>query len=97
MSLVGSPDKLTYSQDTAALQITLPPKASYACCAYPIKMTLSGQIPKLKPAATLLWQAKVRNIADIEDRSAYGLPAEGGVLLLDVPADSAAARGKSVV
>jgi len=90
--LVGSPDKLTCSQDSAALQITLPPKAPYACSAYPIKLTFSGQIPKLKPVARLLWQAQARDISDAEDRSAYGLPAESGVLLLDVPADGAAAR-----
>ena len=92
VSLVGGPDKLAYSQDTEALQITLPPKAPYACCAYPIKLTFSGPIPKLKPAAKLLWQAQARDISGAEDRSAYGLPAESGVLLLAVPADSAAAR-----
>jgi membrane-associated protease RseP (regulator of RpoE activity) len=88
---VGSPDKLTYSQDSAALQVTLPPKAPYAGSAYPIKLTFSGQIPRLKPVARLLWQAQARDISDAEDRSAYGLPAECGVLLLDVPAGSKAA------
>ena len=92
VSLVGSPDKLTSSQNTEALRITLPPKAPYACCAYPIKLKFSGPIPKLKPAAKLLWQAQVRNISGIEDRSAYGLPAECGVLLINVPAGSAAAK-----
>jgi alpha-L-fucosidase len=92
VSLVGSTEHLTYRQDAASLQITLPPKAPYACCAYPIKLTFSGHIPKLKPAARLVWQAQARNISGDEDRSAYGLPTEGGVLLLNVPADSTAAK-----
>jgi hypothetical protein len=77
VSLVGGPDKLAYSQDTEALQITLPPKAPYACCAYPIKLTFSGPIPKLKPAAKLLWQAQARDISGDEDRSAYRLQRHG--------------------
>ncbi len=39
-----------------------------------------------------LWAAKMRDIAGLGERSAYGLPDETGVLLLEVPADSAAAR-----
>jgi alpha-L-fucosidase len=53
MSLVGSSDKLTNRQDTEALQIILPPKAPYACYAYPIKLTFTGPIPKLRPKG--LW------------------------------------------
>jgi alpha-L-fucosidase len=92
VSFVGVSNTLTYSQDAESLQITLPSKAPYACNAYPIKLMFSGQIPKLKPAATLLWQAQARDIAGSEDRSTYGLPAECGVLLLDVPAGSDAAK-----
>jgi len=40
----------------------------------------------------LLWQAQARDIAGAADRSTYGLTADGGVLLLDVPAGSAAAK-----
>ncbi|MGA2501470.1 MAG: PDZ domain-containing protein, partial [Tepidisphaeraceae bacterium] len=39
-----------------------------------------------------LWQAQVRDISGLGDRSAYGLPGEYGVLLLNVPAGSPAAR-----
>ena len=38
------------------------------------------------------FQARVRNIAGLGDRSAYGLPDESGVLLLDVPSTSPAAK-----
>ncbi len=92
VSLLGSPDKLAYNQNTDALQVTFPPKPPYDCCAYPIKLTFSGPIPKLKAPVKLLWQAKARDISGAEDRSAYGLSAEGGVLLLDVPAGSAAGK-----
>jgi alpha-L-fucosidase len=92
VSLLGVSNTLTYSQDAEALHVTLPSKAPYTCSAYPIKLMFSGQIPKLKPAATLLWQAKVRDISGSEDRLTYGLPAECGVLLLDVPAGSGAAK-----
>ncbi len=37
-------------------------------------------------------RARVRDIEGLGDRSAYGLPDETGVLLLDVPADSALAK-----
>jgi membrane-associated protease RseP (regulator of RpoE activity) len=82
---------LIYSQDGEFLKITLPAKAPYECNAYPLKLTFSGQIPKLKPAAKLLWQAKARDISDAEDCAALGLPSEAGVLILDVPANSDAA------
>jgi hypothetical protein len=48
-----------------------------------------------KPAAErphFVWQAQVRNIAGLGDRSAYGLPGESGVLLLSVPPESLAAK-----
>jgi hypothetical protein len=92
VSLLGTSDKLKYSQDAESLQITLPAKAPYECNAYPIKLVFSGQVPKLKPAAKLLWQAQARETEGAEARSAYGLPAECGVLLLDVPAGSDAAK-----
>jgi len=92
VSLLGSSDKLPHRQDVESLQITLPSKAPYTSSAYPLKLMFSGQIPKLKPAATLLWQAQVREISGAEDRATYGLPADYGVLLLDVPAGSDAAK-----
>jgi hypothetical protein len=92
ISLLGSPDKLKFSQDAESLRITLPSKAPYECSAYPLKLVFSGQIPKLKPAPKLLWQAQARDIEGAEDRSTYGLPAECGVLMLGVPAGSDAAR-----
>ena len=67
VSLLGAADKLAYTQDAEALQVTLPPKAPYACCAYPIKLTFAGPIPRLKPAVKLLWQAKVRDIVGREE------------------------------
>jgi hypothetical protein len=39
-----------------------------------------------------VWQARTRNLRGLGDRSAYGLPGEYGVLLVDVPPDSFAAR-----
>ncbi len=39
-----------------------------------------------------LWQARVRDVSGLGDRSAYGLPGEQGVLALDVPETSDAAR-----
>ena len=92
VSLLGTSDNLEFTQDAGALQVTLPSRAPYPCSAYAIKLTFSGQIPKLKPAAQLLWQAQARDISGDEDRSTYGLPAECGVLLLGVPADSDAAK-----
>jgi len=91
ITLIGTSDKLKFSQDAESLQITLSAKP-YECNAYPIKLVFSGQIPKLKPTAKLLWQAQARDIEGAEDRSTYGLPAECGALVLDVPAGSEAAR-----
>ena len=91
VSLVGTLDQLKFSQDAESLQITLPSKAPYACSAYALKLTFSGQIPKLKPAAKLLWQAQARDLEGAADRAAYGLTTDGGVLLLDVPPGSDAA------
>jgi hypothetical protein len=45
----------------------------------------------VKPAKRI-WQAEVRNISGLGDRSAYGLSDEFGVLLLNVPAGSPAAK-----
>jgi len=92
VSLVGTSDKLTWRQDAVALEVTMPAKAPYACSAYPIKLTFSGKIPDLKKSATLLWQAQARDVSGSDDQSSYGLPAESGVLVLDVPAGSAAGR-----
>ena len=50
----------------------------------------SAQAPAAQ--ARFLWQARVRNIAGLGDRSAYGLASESGVLLLHVPEPSEAAR-----
>jgi hypothetical protein len=44
------------------------------------------------PRPSYVWQARVRNISGLGDRSAYGLPGEYGVLLLNVPAGSPAAK-----
>jgi hypothetical protein len=38
------------------------------------------------------WQARIRDISGLGERSAYGLPDESGVLLLNVPAASPAAK-----
>jgi hypothetical protein len=43
-------------------------------------------------SAKHIWQAEVRNISGLGDRSAYGLPDESGVLLLNVPAGTLAAK-----
>jgi len=42
--------------------------------------------------AKYAWQAGIRDISGLGDRSAYGLPDESGVLLLDVPVASPAAK-----
>jgi hypothetical protein len=59
------------------------------------KLKTTGRSPKQappgKPLASL-WQAQVRNISGLGDRSAYGLPDESGVLVLNVPAGSPAAK-----
>ena len=45
------------------------------------------------PAApSVIWQAWVRDISGLGDRSVYGLPDETGVLVMDVPATSLAAK-----
>jgi membrane-associated protease RseP (regulator of RpoE activity) len=61
------------------------------------------EIPQLKPLPVegekpagprlnYAWQAQVRDIAGLGDRSAYGLPEEAGVLVLQVPVGSPAAK-----
>ena len=59
------------------------------------------EIPKLEKLArasrvathaNYAWQAGIRDIEGLSDRSAYGLADESGVLLLDVPAASPAAK-----
>jgi S1-C subfamily serine protease len=54
-----------------------------------VRATATGT-PVAKPAMTI-WQAGVRDISGLGDRSAHGLPDESGVLLLDVPVGSLAA------
>ncbi len=44
------------------------------------------------PDPDLFYQARVRNIAGLGDRSAYGLPDESGILILEVPAASPLAK-----
>ena len=92
VTLLGTADKLKFSQDAGSLQITLPAKPPYECSAYPLKLVFAGQIPKLKAATKLLWQAQARDLAGTEDRTTYGLTTDGGVLLLEVPAGSDAAK-----
>jgi alpha-L-fucosidase len=48
VSLLGSPGKLTYSQDAGGLSIKVP-KAPFESPAYSFKLTFSGQIPTLNP------------------------------------------------
>jgi len=48
VSLVGSPGNLPHGQTSEGLTIAVPPKAPYDCCAYPFKLTFSGQVPGLK-------------------------------------------------
>jgi len=55
----------------------------------------SGAPAKTAPAPnrpSYAFQARVRNISGLGDRSAYGLPDESGVLLVDVPGTSPAAK-----
>jgi hypothetical protein len=68
------------------------------------KMARTPKIPALKtpevrgvtevpaPPQRFVWQAHVRNIVGLGDRSAYGLASESGVLVLSVPKKSEAAR-----
>jgi len=53
-----------------------------------------GAAGKALPAkrASHAWQATIRDISGLGERSAYGLPDESGVLVLDVPAASPAAK-----
>jgi len=92
VSLLGTTDRLKFSQEADALRIQLPPKAPYECNAYPIKLVFSGQIPRLRPAAKLLWQAQAREISGTVDGATYGLAGKSGVLFVDVPAGSDAAK-----
>ena len=64
-------------------------------------IALTPEIPKLVnqvsekkvvKRAQYSWQAALRDIDGLGDRSAYGLPDESGVLVLDVPAASPAAK-----
>jgi len=55
----------------------------------------AGRPARKKPPAqrvSFVLQAPMRDIAGLGDRSAYGLPDETGILLLDVPAASPAAK-----
>jgi len=59
------------------------------------KLTTPPGDGSVKPAVkrpSYAWQAQARNISGLGDRSAYGLPGEYGVLLLNVPAASFAAK-----
>jgi alpha-L-fucosidase len=47
VSLLGYPEKLTYTQDAEGLSIKVP-KAPFESSAYAFKLTFSGQIPTLK-------------------------------------------------
>lgn len=51
----------------------------------------AGSEPAPRQLQTL-WQARVRDIAGLGDQSAYGLPEPSGVLLVEVPSGSQAAR-----
>jgi len=90
MMLLGTTEPLKFTQDADSLQIQLPAKPPYECNAYPIKLTFAGTIPKLNAAAKLLWQAQARDLAGSADRVTHGT--DCGVLLLDVPATSDAAK-----
>jgi len=60
----------------------------------PRLMTPAGD-GSIKPALQrrhFVWQAEVRDIAGLGDRSAYGLPGEYGVLCVNVPERSLAAK-----
>ncbi len=90
LTILGSKEPLKFTQDADSLQIQLPAKPPYVCNAYPIKLTFTGPIPKLNAAAKLLWQAQARELAGSADRVTHGT--DSGVLLLDVPATSDAAK-----
>lgn len=52
----------------------------------------SGSDKPLAKRTHFIWQAQARDISGLGDRSAYGLPSESGVLLLQLQPDSSAAR-----
>jgi membrane-associated protease RseP (regulator of RpoE activity) len=59
------------------------------------KSANSGASAKKQPTInrhSYAWQARIRNISGLGDRSAYGLPDESGVLILNVPATSPIAK-----
>jgi len=56
-----------------------------------VKSAVPSPTPPPAPPSEI-WQAKVRNIAGLGDRSVDGLPDETGVLVMDVPATSPAAK-----
>jgi len=57
----------------------------------PVKGSTTAVKPRPK-RLRLVWQAPARDIVGLGDQSAYGLPDDSGVLMVSVPADSAAAR-----
>ncbi|MEO7719580.1 MAG: PDZ domain-containing protein [Capsulimonas sp.] len=63
----------------------------------PVIPTIAGQTNENAnqaptTATSVVFGANVRNIVGLGDRSVYGLPDESGVLILDMPADSAAKK-----
>lgn len=51
-----------------------------------------GPSPTARPRPSSIWGARVRTLAGLGDRSAYGLPEDYGVLFLEVPTASFAAK-----
>jgi len=56
------------------------------------KVEKSVRTSRVVKRANYAWQARIRDIEGLGDRSAYSLPDESGVLLLAVPAASPAAK-----
>jgi len=59
------------------------------------KIGNSGRPTRKEPSVkrvTYAWQAQIRDISGLGDRSAYGLPDESGVLVVSAPAASPAAK-----
>jgi len=59
------------------------------------KIGNSGRPTRKEPSVkrvTYAWQARIRDISGLGDRSAYGLPDESGVLVVSAPAASPAAK-----
>jgi hypothetical protein len=56
------------------------------------KVEKSVRTSRVVKRANYAWQARIRDIEGLGDRSAYALPDESGVLLLEVPAASPAAK-----